>query len=204
MLCHFGRTRNGYLGIRFIVFSSTAESSATSCYVVVPERSGKSEARASRNVDWTKKKPTFVPSRAFKWCNWKKHVHMNFNNHLDVLYFKYSFIFGAFSQISSYGKTCWLFVFIFIYCVVAGITILCPFLTDWTPTISVERWKRRGPWGKKWTKSCISHQSRHFFFIDVMIKVRLPICTLNWLVSNFVFRQGKGINRRNESTIINI
>ena len=38
MLCHFGRTGNGYVATRFIPLSSTAESSATSGYVVVPER----------------------------------------------------------------------------------------------------------------------------------------------------------------------
>ena len=61
MLCHFGRTRNGYLATRFILLSSTAESSATSCYVVVPERFGQSGARASGNVERTRKKPSFVP-----------------------------------------------------------------------------------------------------------------------------------------------
>ena len=47
----------------------------------------------------------------------------------------------------------------------------------------------------------ISRQSRQFF-IDNTIKVLPPICTLNWRVNNFVSRQGKGINRRNESTMI--
>ena len=41
MLCHFGRTANGYVATRVILLSSTAESSATSGYVVVPERSAK-------------------------------------------------------------------------------------------------------------------------------------------------------------------
>ena len=41
MLLHFGRTRNGYVATRFILLSSTAESSATSGYVVAPERSAK-------------------------------------------------------------------------------------------------------------------------------------------------------------------
>ena len=50
MLCHFGRRRNGYVATRFILLSNSAESSATSGYVVVPERSGQSEAWASRNV----------------------------------------------------------------------------------------------------------------------------------------------------------
>ena len=41
MLCHFGRTCNGYVATRFIPFSSTAESSASSGYVVFQEHSGK-------------------------------------------------------------------------------------------------------------------------------------------------------------------
>ena len=44
MLFHFGRTRNGYVAIRFILLSGTVESSATSSYVVAPERNGQSEA----------------------------------------------------------------------------------------------------------------------------------------------------------------
>ena len=48
----------------------------------------------------------------------------------------------------------------------------------------------------------ISGQSRHFSSPDNRIKVLLPICTLIWSVNKYVSRQGKGINRRNESTII--
>ena len=47
----------------------------------------------------------------------------------------------------------------------------------------------------------ISRQSRHFFFIVNIIKVLFPICILTWRVSNYVSRQGRGINRRNESII---
>ena len=46
----------------------------------------------------------------------------------------------------------------------------------------------------------ISRQSRHFSLIDIVIKVFFPICTLNWRVNNYVSRQGKDINRRNEGT----
>ena len=45
-------------------------------------------------------------------------------------------------------------------------------------------------------------QSRHFSFVNNMIKVLFSICTLNWRVSNYVSRQAKGIYRRNEGTII--
>ena len=47
----------------------------------------------------------------------------------------------------------------------------------------------------------ISRQSRHFL-IDNMIKVIFPICTLIWRVNDYVSRQGKGLNERNESTNI--
>ena len=47
----------------------------------------------------------------------------------------------------------------------------------------------------------VLRRSRHFSFIDKMIKVRFRICTLNWRLINYVSRQGKGLNRRNESTI---
>ena len=69
MLFHSGRTRNGYVANQFILLSSTAKSSATGGYVVVPERWGQSEARASRNVERTKKKPSFVPSSGFSRCS---------------------------------------------------------------------------------------------------------------------------------------
>ena len=43
-LFHFGRTRDVYVATRIILLSGTAESSATSGYVVATERSGQSEA----------------------------------------------------------------------------------------------------------------------------------------------------------------
>ena len=45
----------------------------------------------------------------------------------------------------------------------------------------------------------ISRQSRHFCFINNMIKVFFLIFTLNCSVNNYVSRQGKGVIRRNES-----
>ena len=50
-LFHFGRTRNVYMATRKFLLSSTAEGSATSGYVAAKERSGQSEAWASRNVE---------------------------------------------------------------------------------------------------------------------------------------------------------
>ena len=40
-----------------------------------------------------------------------------------------------------------------------------------------------------------------FVNFDVLyLKVFFPICTLTWRVNNYVSRQGKSINRRNENT----
>ena len=60
-LFYFGRKRDVYVATRIILLSSTAESSATSGYVVATERSGQSEAWVSKNEEQTKKKPSFVP-----------------------------------------------------------------------------------------------------------------------------------------------
>ena len=62
MLCQFGRTRNVYVATRTILFSSTAESSATSGYVAVPEHFLQNEEPACINEEGTKKKPSFVPN----------------------------------------------------------------------------------------------------------------------------------------------
>ena len=78
MLCHFGLTRSGYVVTRFILLSSTAESSATTGYVVVPEHFGQREARASTNLEWTREKPSFVPTGGFIRCSIKPHVIMKF------------------------------------------------------------------------------------------------------------------------------
>ena len=55
-LFHFGWTRNVDVATRIILLISTAESSATSGYVVAAERSGQIEARAGRNVERARKK----------------------------------------------------------------------------------------------------------------------------------------------------
>ena len=61
MLCQFGRTRNVYVATRFILLSSTAECSATSGHVAVPEHLLQNEEPACINEERTKKKPSFVP-----------------------------------------------------------------------------------------------------------------------------------------------
>ena len=62
MLCHFERTRKRYVATRFVLLSSTKESSATSGYVIVPERFSQGEARAGRNVEKTTKSLVLFPA----------------------------------------------------------------------------------------------------------------------------------------------
>ena len=47
----------------FFFRDSTATSGATVDYVAVQERLGESEEQASRNVEQTRKEPTFVPKK---------------------------------------------------------------------------------------------------------------------------------------------
>ena len=48
----------------------------------------------------------------------------------------------------------------------------------------------------------ISRQIRHDSFMDIMIKVLFPICTLIWRVNNYVYRQGKVYIGENKVQII--
>ena len=60
MLCKFGKTRDGFVATHFILLSSTAESSATSGYVVVLERFGQNEESSGSNKERAKEKPSWV------------------------------------------------------------------------------------------------------------------------------------------------
>ena len=62
MLCHFGRTRNGYVVTRFFLLSRTAESSAKSGYMVVPERFIQNGEPVSRNEEPKGKNPVLFPA----------------------------------------------------------------------------------------------------------------------------------------------
>ena len=61
ILCHFGQIRNGYVATYFILLSSTAASSATRGYVIVPEHFGQNDEPAGSNEERTTKKSSFVP-----------------------------------------------------------------------------------------------------------------------------------------------
>ena len=56
-------------------------------------------------------------------------------------------------------------------------------------------------WGKRWLERLfISRQKWHSEFEVLVMQVFFPICTSTWCVNNYICRQGKGIDRRNEST----
>ena len=67
-LCHFEQSRNGYIATHFILLRASVESSATSGYVVVPERFGQNVEPACRNDERTRRKLCFVSSSGFDCC----------------------------------------------------------------------------------------------------------------------------------------
>ena len=92
-LCHFERTRNGFVATHFIPLSSTAESRASSCCVIEPERFDQNVEPVNRNEERTRKKPSFEPRSGFtmQYVNTRKH-----ELYPSTLYL--SLIFGAFSS----------------------------------------------------------------------------------------------------------
>ena len=88
-----------------------------------------------------------------------------------------------------------------VFCVGAGISTLMSISDGLGPYIFRRKMeKTRSMKGKLDRKVFISRQSRHSSFIVNMFKVLFPNCTLSWRVNTYVSRQGKSINRRNEST----
>ena len=106
-----------------------------------------------------------------------------------------------FSILSSYGKSLWSFVYVVIHCVGAEISTLIS-ISDWSDPYNFRRKMEmmRSVKEEMEGKVFISRQSRHISFVFIMIEILSLLCTFTWRVNNFVSRQGKGINRRNEST----
>ena len=102
MLCRFGRTRNVYVATRFILLSSTAESSATSGHVATPEHFLQNDEPFVNNMERAKKKPSLVPKSEYNQCNSiTKHVIMIFYDYFSVFHL----ILVQFIILSSYGKS---------------------------------------------------------------------------------------------------
>ena len=107
---HFGRTRNVYVATRIILLSGTAESGATSGYVVVTERSGQSKAWASKNVERAKKKPSFVPNS----CVIDAACNMNLFSILNSIFSYFKFFFHFVLAFFPCMKFSLIFVYVFI------------------------------------------------------------------------------------------
>ena len=58
MLCYDGQLRNGSVATHFNLLSSTAASSATGGYMVVPERPSRNEEPTSRNEEQARNFPS--------------------------------------------------------------------------------------------------------------------------------------------------
>ena len=117
---------------------------------------------------------------------------MNFSS----IYTNFLNVFHVFSRcilsISSYGNFLSSFVYVIIYCVGAGITTLISISDGWDPYFFRRKMeKTRFVKEKMDGRVFISRQSRHFSFLNNMIKVLFPIFTLIWRVNNYVSRQGK-------------
>ena len=84
------------------------------------------------------------------------------------------------SLISSYGKPVGSFVYVIIYCVGAAITSWMSISDGLDPYFFRRKMEKHAVYeGKMDGEVFSSRQSRHFSFIDNMIKVLFPICTLN-------------------------
>ena len=104
---------------------------------------------------------------------------------------------------SSIRKPFWFFIYFNICCVGEEKTTLMSLSDGLDPFIHLSKDGKDLVYeGRDGRRSVFSRQSWHFSFIDNMIKVLFPICTLNCRVNIFVSRQRKGINRRTESTNI--
>ena len=173
MLCHFGRTRNGYVATRFILLNSTVESSVTSGYVIVPERSGHSEAWAGRNVERTGKKFSLVPNSGFNRCSMEPHVNMKFSNSYMNFILCISFILWCIFINFLWWKTSLTFC-LYYYCIGAGITTLTSISDGLDPYFfSWKMEKTRSMKEKTNREVYIYRQSRHFSFISDMNKTFL-------------------------------
>ena len=93
-------------------------------------------------------------------------------------------------------------LFFYSYFVGAGINALTSISDGSSPYIFYRKTEKTRSVRKQMEeKVFISAQSRRFLFVDKKFQVVFsPLCTLTWLVDNYVSHQGKSIKRRNENT----
>ena len=125
------------------------------------------------------------------------HVNMNFLFNLLILFYFYSMYFLVFSSYDRYFDQ---FLYDYLMCRHGNDQFHVHFRLT-RPLLFVGRWKWRGLWGKKWRERYSFPANVGIFSLSNDInKVLFPICTLTWRVNNYVSRQAKDINRREEST----
>ena len=80
-----------------------------------------------------------------------------------------------FSILSSYGKSFWSFVYVIIYCVGAGKSTLIS-ISDWSNPYIFRRKMEKTRSVKEEMEGIVffSRQSRHIFFVIIMIKSTFP------------------------------
>ena len=96
-----------------------------------------------------------------------------------------------------------LFIYVVDYCVGPAKTTLIFVPEGLVPYFSRRKLEKTRSMEEEMDREVfVSRQSRFFILIDKMVEVLFPICTSIGRVNNYVSRQGKGINRRSESTVI--
>ena len=104
---------------------------------------------------------------------------------------------------SSYGKPFDLVFCAKIYCIGEGISTLMSFSDGLDPYVVRRKMeKTRSMMEEINVKVFIFRPNWLFSFVNIMIKVLIPICTSTRRANNYVSRLGKGKNRRNESSNI--
>ena len=180
----FGRTRNVYVATRFILLSSTVESSATSGYVAVPEQFFQNEEPSINNEERTRKKVYFRSESGLNRCNSIiKHVIMIFFDYFSVFYL----ILVHFSILPSYGKSFWSLVYVIIYWVGVGISTLIS-ISDWSDPYFFHRKMEKTRFVKEEMEGKLFN------------KVLFPTLYLYLACKHFYFPPRKRYNWRNEST----
>ena len=123
---------------------------------------------------------------------------MIFDDYFSLIYL----ILVHFSIFSSYGKSFWSFVNVIVFCVGAGISTLMS-ISDWFRTVYFpsKDGKDAVCKGKKWTERCLFPNRVGMFPLYLLWQKYFSlVCFLTWRANNYVSRQGKSKNRRNENT----
>ena len=90
-----------------------------------------------------------------------------------------------------------------IYFVGAGISTLMSFCDGLDPCILLSKDRRtRSTKEEMEGKVFISRHSWHFSFVNIVIEVLCPICTLNWRVNNYACGQGKFLKRETKVLLL--